>query len=251
MKRETMKLQQTFKFMLGVATLSLAHFAPAYAALLTNGGFETGNTSAWTVTGSGSSSCNQNFVVSNSGAATNCAGHAPIPASFVSPHSGSYAAYASFDGAGPVHHTITETFAVPVGTGSATVQWFDALGFGSGWIFSQARIYSVNLLDANNALVGTVQSTSFKNKSGGVYQNWTGHSVDISQFLSGLSGQNAKIQFDLFMPQSFTGPGVFALDDVSITAAAAVPEPGTLALLALGAFGLGFGRHRASAKRGA
>jgi len=245
------KFNKTMKYVLGIATLSLAHLAPAHATLLTNGGFENGNSAGWTVTGSGNGSCNQNFVVSNSGSATQCAGYAPVPATFVDPHSGGYAAYASFDGAGPVHHTITETFTVPVGTSSATVEWFDAFGFGAGWTYPLARVYSVNLLDSSNALVGTLQSTSFVNQAGGIFQDWTGHSADISALLSGLSGQNAKIQFDLFIPQTFTGPAVFALDDVSVTAGGAVPEPGTAALLALGALGLGLGRRRAAPTRGA
>lgn len=183
-------------------------------------------------------------AVSNSCSASGCAGYAPIPPSFVAPHSGNFAACAAFDGAGPVNHTITQSFAVPVDTATATLSWYDALGFGSDWIFPQARVYSVNLLDQSGALVSTLFSESFTNAPGGVFQNWMQHTVDLTGALAALSGHTAEIQFNLFVPQSFTGPGVFALDDVSITST--VPEPGVLALLGIGLVGMALRRKSAA-----
>lgn len=48
--------------------------------------------------------------------------------------------------------------------------------------------------------------------------------VDVSAFL----GQTVRISFDLFVPQVFTGPAQFTLDNVQL-----VPGPGALALLGL------------------
>jgi hypothetical protein len=219
--------------------LSAAVLAPAHASLLTNGGFETGNAAGWTIGGSGTSGCDTNFTVSSSGNAAGCTGYTPIPSGFVGPQAGSYAAYAAFDGNGPENHTLTQTFAVPVGAGGASVTWYDALGFGSGWSFPVARVYTVDLLNGSNGVVANLWSQSFT--GGGTYHDWMQHSVDISAFMAGLAGQNASLRFNLYVPQSFTGPGVFALDSVSVDAH--VPEPDSIALLALGMFGLGFVRR--------
>lgn len=219
--------------------------ASAQADLITNGGFETGSTSAWTVTGPNTGGCGQNFLVSTSGASSGCSGFAPIPSGFVTPQAGKFAAYAAFDGRGPLSHTLTQTFAVPVGTGIASVSWEDALGFGNRWIFPLARVYTVNLLDGSGVLVSNLMTESFKNTAGGVFQNWTAHTVDISSELSLLAGHNAQLQFNLYIPQASTGPGVFGLDQVSIQSKT-VPEPGTLALLAMGLFGFALTRKRQS-----
>jgi hypothetical protein len=226
------------KFVAALA-LSASALVPAHADVLTNGGFESGNSAGWSIGGAGTSGCDANFSVASSGAAAGCTGYAPIPSGFVGPQSGQYAAYAAFDGNGPENHTLTQTFGVPVGLNGATVTWFDALGFGTGWSFPVSRVYTVDLLNSSNAVVANLWSESFS--GGGTYHDWTGHSVDISAYLASLSGQNASLRFNLYVPQSFTGPGVFALDTVSIDAH--VPEPDSIALLALGMLGLGFVRR--------
>ena len=226
--------------LIAALTLFAASLAPAHAGVqLVNGGFETGTTSGWTVSGTDGTGCGQNFTVSSSGSAAGCTGYPPIPQDFIAPHSGSYAAYAAFDGNGPVNHTLIQTFAVPVGTGGAILSWFDAVGFGAGYSFSP-RVYSVSLLDSQNATVADLFSQSYS--MGGNFQGWTQRTVDISSYLPGLAGQEARLKFNLYIPENLTGPGAFGLDDVAITE---VPEPGSLALLVLGLglFGAGFARR--------
>lgn len=221
-------------------------FAAAIAAVsaganaspvLVNGGFESGSLAGWTVTGGNSGGCDTNFNVSTTGTAAQCTGYAPIPASFVAPASGAYAAYASFDGAGPEHHTISQAFSIAAGTTSLDINWQDALGFGSGWIFPQPRVLSVNLLKSDGTLEATLLSQSFTNVPAGILQNWTSYDVDASAFLADL-GTGGKLQFDLYMPQSFTGPGAFALDNVAVVETSSVPEPASLALAGLALAGL-------------
>lgn len=220
------------------AAMTAASVGAMASPVLINGGFETGSLAGWTVSGGGTGSgCDTNFNVSASGSATNCDGYSPIPATFVAPGTGTYAAYASFDGNGPEHHTITQAFSIAAGTTSLNVDWQDALGFGDGWIFPQARNFSVNLLKADGSLEATLFTESFTNKSGGILQNWTSVDIDASKYLTDL-GTGGKLQFDLYVPQSFTGPGVFALDNVSVTEVSSVPEPASLALAGLALAGL-------------
>jgi hypothetical protein len=216
----------------------------AHANLVTNGGFESGNFTGWTVSGPSGSGCNQSFVVSSVGDSSGCTGYAPISSSFVAPAAGAYAAYAAFDGSGPLNRTLTQSFSIPLGSNTASVTWADALGFGSGWTFPLARVYSVNLLNGSGGLVANLLTESFTNQTGGILQNWTTHTSDISSYLPLLSGNTAEIQFNLYVPQSFTGPGVFALDQVSVNAGTTVPEPETLALMGLGLLAIAATRRR-------
>jgi hypothetical protein len=215
--------------------------------LISNGGFEAGNFSSWSAPVVGGGSCNQPFVVGSNGGASGCVGFAPY-GNFVNPNSGGFAAYASFDGGGPITKTLTQTFAVPNSVTFAMLSFVDAFGFGSGWIFPQSRIYSVEILNGSGASVATILSQSFTNQSGGIFQNWTSHMIDITASLLPLAGQNASLRFSLFIPQSFTGPGVYALDNVSLMAdTAAVPTPGALALFGFGLIAFGAIRRRKAA----
>lgn len=216
------------------AAMSVASAGAGATAVLVNGGFESGLT-GWAVTGGNSGGCDTNFNVSTTGTATGCSGYAPIPPAFFGPASGNYAAYASFDGNGPEHHTLTQAFSIASGTTMLDINWDDALGFGNGWIFPQPRVYSVNLLKADGTLEATLLSESFTNKTGGTLQHWTSHDINASIYLSDL-GSGGKLQFDLYVPQSFTGPGVFGLDNVAVTTT--VPEPASLALAGLALCGL-------------
>ena len=221
------------------AATAAASVGVSATPVLVNGGFETGNLTGWTVSGSGTGAgCDTNFNVSSSGAAANCDGYSPIPPAFVAPGTGTYAAYASFDGNGPEHHTITQAFSIAAGTTSLDIDWQDALGFGDGWIFPQPRTLSVNLLKADGTLEATLFTESFTNKSGGILQNWTSYDINASAYLADL-GTGGKLQFDLYVPQSFTGPGAFGLDNVAVTeASSSVPEPASLALAGLALAGL-------------
>lgn len=64
--------------------------------------------------------------------------------------------------------------------------------------------------------------------------------VDLSAFI----GQTVRLSFDWFIPENFTGPAQFMLDNITVSASTAVPEPGTLAIFAFGLAGLGFMMRR-------
>lgn len=222
--------------------LSAVSMTAVQANEIVNGGFEQGSTQGWVTGGpANQGGCDTAFNVGTSGTAAGCVGYAPIPTNFVAPQSGSYAAYAAFDGGGPLIRTLSQTFTTPLNIGSATVTWYDALGFGAGWTFPQSRVYSVDLLDSQNNVAANLLTETFS--GGGVFQDWTMHSVDITKDLASLSNQSATLRFSLNVPGNFTGPGAFALDNVAINTTAAVPEPTSVMLIALGAFGLALARR--------
>lgn len=231
---------------IGLAAITMASLgaAVAHAELLANGGFENGNLQGWVATGSNTGGCDVNFNVSTSGAAAGCVDYAPISASFVAPRAGNYAVYASFDGPQPMSRTLTQAFSVPVEPVAATLSWSDAFGFGDGWTFPNPKTYTVSLLNGNGALVANLYEVKFSNEAGGLLQDWATHSADISSYLGSLAGQTAQIQFTLGIPDGYAGPGVFALDQVSIPVQAAIPEMDTGAMVLAGLIGLGYFAQR-------
>ena len=59
-------------------------------------------------------------------------------------------------------------------------------------------------------------------------------SIDLSPF----NGQNVRISFDAFVPENFTGPAFFQLDNVQLSAGSGVspvPEPSTFTIYGIGA----------------
>jgi hypothetical protein len=158
--------------------------------IVTNGGFETGNFSAWTFSGS----TDYNFVT---------------PAGPPAPHSGTY--HAVFGEIGSLAFIDQDLPTTPGGTYDLTF-----------WLLN------------NNSGVPNRYQVSW---DGSVVLDVT----DAAAFgytlftLSGLTASTASTELKFGFRHD---PSIFALDDISVEAAAAVPEPSSLALLVLGAIGL-------------
>lgn len=182
---------------------------PALAGeLVVNGSFETGSFSGWTVTTTGTPFLP--WLVSPAGAG---AGFGMQP---TMPQSGMLDAWNGFDGEGPMHFTLSQQVAIPRCSASAiTIAWKDRIQWNFAITFSatQPRTYTVRIQPA------TGSPTTLYSFSTGIEHNigdtgWQSHSVDLSAF----AGSTVQLVFDEFVPELFTGPAQFEIDDVSISA---------------------------------
>ncbi|EHR69931.1 PEP-CTERM putative exosortase interaction domain-containing protein [Burkholderiales bacterium JOSHI_001] len=230
-------------FVAAMLASGLAHAGPV--SLLTNGNFESG-LSGWSVTSTNAigGGCDTAWNVGASGAAAGCTGYAPYN-SFVGPQSGTRAAYAALDGNGPQTVRLAQTFSYVGGTVvNATLNWWDAVGLGAGWSQPQPRSLSVDVtIDGH---LNNVFTEAYANAGAGLFQNWQQTTLDLTSLFaaSGAGTHTVTLGFNDNVPQSFTGPGVIALDNVQLLLTNQVPEPQSLALAGLGLLCAGLVRRR-------
>jgi len=244
-----MKLVLTF--LLVISCISSLYANAAIVNLVNNGGFESGSFDSWIVLNSNGNTgnCDNGFTVGSSGTATGCTGYAPFN-QFVMPQSGGFAAYNSFDGNGPQTFTLQQNFTFSISSPiiKADLNWWDAVAFGSGYTFSQPRTFSVDL--TIDGIVNNLFTQSFQMTGQGLFQNWELTSIDLTNLINSLSNgtHSATLAFKNYIPQSFSGPGSFGLDNVSLvldsTPRQAVPEPVSIALLCLGFIGIAVSQKR-------
>jgi len=203
--------------------------------VVTNGDFETGSLSGWSVANLGGGGCGTNaWTVNSTGThgCTNNVGNMPAPTN------GTFAAYNTFDGpAGTLQ--ISQQFTLPGSIASATLSFFDSVRMN---ISGQARTFSIDMYDATDTtLLDNLFSQSFQN----VNQGWVFNTTDVTNALLDNAGQTVTLRISNIIPQSFTGPAGFGIDNISLdVTGAAVPEPGSLALAGLALAGLAVSRRR-------
>ena len=227
------------------ATLSAAQSATA-TPLLTNGGFETGDFTGWTVTDLANGSGTWSVA---SGTTTPISGHPTVGAA-----SGNF--YAVTDQGGPGTHALTQNFIVPIGATSVVLS-FDMFAnnqAGGAAIINPVGLdhtqgpnqhARVDLLSGSATAfdtgVGVLDNLFIGADSGANPNGYTPYIFDITSFIS--PGGTFQIRFAESDNQLFFNQGV---DNVSVEAriGASVPEPTTLALLGLGIAGVGFNRRK-------
>ena len=72
-------------------------------------------------------------------------------------------------------------------------------------------------------------------------------SIDISALLATAAGTSINVEFDNAIPVTWSGQAGLGLDNVSVTAEASVPEPGSIALLAVALLGAALASKRKQA----
>ena len=200
------------KFALAIS-LCVVLTSSAHANLLSNPGFETGDLTGWTVGGSAP----RGYGVATAGQA--------LPAGYYGPsvqevNSGNFAAWVSTAHSLGDMLTLTQTLTLSAGT-------YD-VGF----------YYGSNQGPYGNSTGIFLDGTQI---GYGISNIVNGFQLEFANFVLTTSGSH-QITFDI--SGSGTAPVSISVDDFYLNNTNAVPEPGTLALLALGLFGFGMSRRR-------
>ncbi|MHB1188660.1 PEP-CTERM sorting domain-containing protein [Thiobacillus sp.] len=217
---------------------------------ITNGSFETGNLSGWSVGGplvmGNCPSQGRNWNVSASGSATGCS-------SVANPVDGRYAAYVMNDGFAWTSYTLSQNFLVPddVSVDTAILSWMDSSVSGYS---GTPRVFSVDFL------LGTTRLDNvFSYKVPFIDGNaaWEIRSFDVSAILSAHTGETLTLRYTNYIPENWRGAGGFGLDGVSLMAdlaplaklapPSAISEPASLGLLGVGLLALAQFRRRSPA----
>ena len=192
--------------LLGLAGVFIA--SPALAQnCVPNAGFETGDLSSW------------NFVdiagPFNAGG-VNAAGHDVGFNLFVSaPTEGNFSFTHGFDGQGPGVITLGQQVTVTSGLTPLTFDYragWDMLNFGGSTL---DRTFDVVVRDTGTGMA--LQTTTILTAAAGSSTLDTGvmmGSADLSMFI----GQTVDVNFEWNIPESFTGPAHFELDNISCPA---------------------------------
>ena len=161
--------------------------------LLLNGSFESGNLTNWVAINNPSPFLAWQVQPSFSYFNT------------VTPTDGTFCAGNGFDGnAGTAE--LYQQFTLPA-TGTSIFSWDDNLQYNVG---GAPRTYEVRVADATGTTLATLLSVSASGSS--TPNTWISHSEDISAF----NGQTIRIVFWQNIPANFTGPGRYAVDNVSV-----------------------------------
>ncbi len=207
-------------------SIALSAFSAPVHAQIVNGSFETGSFASW-VTQDVSSPF---FPLQVAGAGQN-----PGFGFFTSaPTNGRWAALHGFDGAGRSGGTNTISVAQDALIDAPILEFDYRAAWDMTFGATRDREFSVNIEPTGGG--APLQTTLLLTAAAGTTMMDTGPltaSIDVSGFVDGVH----RVSFEWLVPEDFTGPGFFQLDNVRLT-----PEPGSLLLLGLG--GLLLARRR-------
>lgn len=206
---------------LAAAITSLCFASSAAATttqLLTNGGFEAGNLTGWTPSGP-ENSC-PTWAVYRSG--TQPCMYFEEEGGFqevgpISAVEGSeYFANTSWDGEAGNNQSLTQFVAIPANT-TDTLTWDDRIA----WVLfegAQNRVASVEVLGSGEQVLASEVTFTMVAGTEGMTP-WTEHTLNLSAY----AGQTVGIRFNLSVPETFTGPAEYSLDDVKLDSVVASP----------------------------
>jgi hypothetical protein len=143
-----------------------------------------------------------------------------------------YSAFNGFDG-DPGYFFLRQGFST-TGTLSSADLDFDYAVQSS--YANLSRVFTVNILDPSNTPLANVFSYT---RPTGFFPAWspTNVNTDISTALNSLGPGNYQLEFRIDIPQSYTGPAQFAIDNISLDLTP-VPEPATIVLCGCGGLGI-------------
>lgn len=173
------------------------------AELLMNGDFETGDLSGWVLTYNGVSRIAP-LKVAGEGAGwfTNSA-----------PYSGTFSAYSRFDGAANTRYTLFQDVLIPDVVQSVLIAHFRVVLNGMGIASIQPREFEIGLRDSENNPLTILHESLFHMKDLAYTDTgWQSLRFDLSEY----AGQQVRLYFEHFVPESHTGPAVLELDGLSL-----------------------------------
>ncbi len=190
----------------GAAASSNALLSITLPPVVKNGSFETGNSSNWTIT-----DISQPFAP----LAVRSAGYDPGYGFFLTaPSDGGYCLTAGFDGNGPGRTRAAMDVVLPAGPLTLSFNWragWDMYYYGGATL---PRTFSVVIEPFGGGLA--LQTNVILTAMPGTANYDTGNRTN-SVDLTGFAGRSVRICFDLNIPEYFTGPGFFQLDNVVIS----------------------------------
>ncbi len=191
--------------------------SPASAAttsLLTNGSFETGDFTGWTA--SATDGCS-GWQVYASPASPCFSGGFGFPGSISSVDGNDFASV-TWDGAGDMDPELTQTVTIPANT-TDTLTWSD----NTSWDLCPfgAREPGCVGRDPHRLERAGVAPDVHDGRPDIGNTGWVSHGLDLSAF----AGHTVGIRFHLTVPQDFTGPAIYSLDNVALTSVALTGGP--------------------------
>ena len=176
--------------------------------LIQNGGFETGDFSGWSATATA------RWKWTRGPSARPAAGSSSTPA----PHSGTYSAYNGFDGIEGQQYTLAQDVAIPADVASATLVTHHRIRYGAGNLPRKAASSaSRSAIRPGNGPTCCTRADPIPPP--GMDFGWLRREFDLSAY----AGQTVRIRFTEIIPESYTGPAILELDDISLTYIAAPP----------------------------
>ena len=224
--------------------------------ILTNGNFETGTIAGWSATSTQATSFQaslndgQNSQVINGGGSggpvyyvrNKQANYFGTPATPIS----GYSVFDAFDGDSGTF-TLEQSFSIAGPVTSALLNF----SFGSQATYSgSVRKFDANIL---NSAGTTVLYNAYDFSLPFSSTAWTINNIsaDLTAEFNLLGAGNYVLAFQQKIPQNYSGPAQFAIDNISLNVNNAVPEPTTVAILGLGLLGLAASRRKSAKSKNA
>lgn len=175
-----------------------------------NGGFEFGSFAGWTAATNGRAELAPWTVSTGAG------GYFPGR-----PVEGRFDALNGFDGEAGLEYTLYQDVAVPPGTLSAELTFYDRIQFDSrGMMSLLPRIYEATIQDPNGGVLALITHQEIVvDRRPYTDLGWQRRSADLTPF----AGRTVRIHILERIPESFTGPGTFEVDGFRIDSIV-VPE---------------------------
>jgi hypothetical protein len=195
---------------LGLTLLLLPHHAKA-AELITNGGFETGNFTGWTIVNNNGGW--RNWQVSPSGAGGNDGGSfVPVP-NATSVIQGTRNAWNGVTGNANSPYLLYQDVTIPVGF-MVRFSWADRYQMNYTQFCSTGcgtATYAVEILNTSNVLLQTLYVVNTLTNSN-TNTGWVNHLANLTAY----QGQTIRIRFRATVTATLQGPGQVEIDAVSV-----------------------------------